>query len=161
MKALLVEYGKVHHPQATREVRKTEVDNCFAEGLFGDRKQIALQRVTWWLFTLHFCFWPEIHPTSAVGRHFIRKTILNETMKSLCGKPREHPKTATASTSLLDDEYFIPLLKQLTMNAVRLNAKKYSKVIILQRWMNQNLHSTLPINTSKIQAIIFGTRSLP
>ena len=26
MKALLVEYGKVHDPQATREVSKTEVD---------------------------------------------------------------------------------------------------------------------------------------
>ena len=32
MKALPVEYGKSHYPQATWEVRKTEADNCFAEG---------------------------------------------------------------------------------------------------------------------------------
>ena len=32
MKALLVEYGKDHHAQITFEVRKTEADNCFAEG---------------------------------------------------------------------------------------------------------------------------------
>ena len=62
MKALLVEYGKGHHPQATREVRKTEVDNCFAEGQFGDQKQVALQRVTRWLFTLHFLFQPRSAP---------------------------------------------------------------------------------------------------
>ena len=47
MKALLVQYGKDHHPQASREVRKTEVDNCFVEGQFRDQKQVALQRVTW------------------------------------------------------------------------------------------------------------------
>ena len=82
-------------------------------------------------------------------------------MKFLCGKWRKHPKTVMAWTTLLDDECVIPLLKQLTMNAVRLNTKKCSKVIVLQRWMNQNLHSTLPTNTSKIQAIIFGSRSLP
>ena len=43
-------------------MRKTEVDNCFAEWKFGDQRQVALQCVTWWLFTLHFCFKPEIHP---------------------------------------------------------------------------------------------------
>ena len=32
MKALLFEYGKDHHSQATREVRKTEVEGCIAEG---------------------------------------------------------------------------------------------------------------------------------
>ena len=32
MKALLVKQGKGNHPQATREVRKTEADNIFAEG---------------------------------------------------------------------------------------------------------------------------------
>ena len=32
MKALLVQCGKGHPPQAMREVRKTEADNCFAEG---------------------------------------------------------------------------------------------------------------------------------
>ena len=82
-------------------------------------------------------------------------------MKSLCGKRRKHPKTVMAWTTLLDDECSIPLLKQLTMNAVRLNTAKCSKIIVVQRWMNQNLHSTSPIDTSKIQAIIFGTRSLP
>ena len=88
---------------------------------------------------------------------------LNEIMKPLSGKRRKHPKNVTAWTSLLDDECFIPLLKQLTMNDVRLNAKKYSKAIVPQRWMNQNLHSTLPLikHNSKIQATIFGTRSLP
>ena len=32
MKALPIEYGKGHHAQITLEVRKTEADNCFAEG---------------------------------------------------------------------------------------------------------------------------------
>ena len=32
MKALLVERGDGNHPQTTREVRKTEADNIFAEG---------------------------------------------------------------------------------------------------------------------------------
>ena len=45
----------------------------------------------------------------------------------------KHPETVTAWTSLLDDECFIPRFKQLTMNAVRLNATKYSKVMVLQR----------------------------
>ena len=62
--------------------------------------------------------------------------------------------------SFLDNECFIPLLKQLSMNAVWLTTTKYWKPIILQRWMNRNLHSTLPSNTSKGKAIIFGTRSL-
>ena len=58
MKALLVEYGKSYHPQATWEVRQTEVDNCFAEveGQFGDQKQVFSQNATWWLSTLHFIF---------------------------------------------------------------------------------------------------------
>ena len=54
-------------------------------------------------------------------------------MKYLHGKRREHPKTLTAWTSLLDDDCFIPLLKQLTMNAILLNTTKYSKAIVLQR----------------------------
>ena len=33
MKALLVEHGEGNHPQTTREERKTEADNIFAEGL--------------------------------------------------------------------------------------------------------------------------------
>ena len=99
--------------------------------------------------------------TSSMGRHLIRKTILNEVMKSFCGKRREQPKTLTAWTSFPDDDCFIILLKQLTMNAVRLNTTKHSKAIILRRWINQNRHSTLPINTTKIQAILFGTKSLP
>ena len=45
-------------------------------------------------------------------------------MISCCGKWREQPKIVTAWTSFLDDECFIPLLKQLTMNAVRLNTTK-------------------------------------
>ena len=32
MKTLLIEYGKGHHAQITLKVRKTEADNCFAEG---------------------------------------------------------------------------------------------------------------------------------
>ena len=46
-KALLVECSKGHNPQATREVRKIEVNNCFSEGYFGDQQRVALQRVTW------------------------------------------------------------------------------------------------------------------
>ena len=95
-----------------------------------------------------------------MGQHFIGKTILNGAIKSLCRKQRKHPKFVTAWTSLLDDECFIQLLKQSTMNAVRLNTTKYSKAVILQRRMNQNVHSTLPLNINKIQAIVFGTRSL-
>ena len=60
-------------------------------------------------------------------------------------------------SSLRDAEFFISLLKQLTMNAIRISITKYSKAVVL---MNQNLHSTLPLNTSKIQAIIFEPRSL-
>ena len=60
-------------------------------------------------------------------------------------------------SSLRDDECFIPLLEQLTINTIRISITKYSKAMIL---MNQNLHSTLPLNTTKIQAIIFETRSL-
>ena len=71
--------------------------------------------------------------TPSVERHFIGKKILIEAMKSLCGKRRENPKTVMAWTTLLDDECAIPLLKQLTMNAVRLNTAKCSKVIVLQR----------------------------
>ena len=82
-------------------------------------------------------------------------------MKSLCGKQGKHPKTVMAWTTLLDDKCSIPLLKQLTMNAVKLNTAKCSKTIIVQRLMNQNLYSTLLINTSKIQVVIFRTRSLP
>ena len=32
MNALLVERGKRNHPQAAREVKKTEADNIFAKG---------------------------------------------------------------------------------------------------------------------------------
>ena len=32
MKALLVEYGKGHYLQATREMRKAEADNWYVEG---------------------------------------------------------------------------------------------------------------------------------
>ena len=72
MKALLFEYGKGLHPQATREVRKTEVDNRFAdvEGYFGDQEQVFLQRVTWSLFTLHFSFETQIHPDVFSGATF-------------------------------------------------------------------------------------------
>ena len=70
MKALLVEYGKGHHPQATREVRKTEVDNCFAKGQIGDQKPVALQRVCWWLLTLHCSFEGEINPDVFSGATF-------------------------------------------------------------------------------------------
>ena len=49
MKALLVEHG-----QATREVTKTETDNIFAEGLYDLQREVAFQRVSWWLFALHF-----------------------------------------------------------------------------------------------------------
>ena len=120
-----------------------------------------MQRVTWSLFTLHFFSSQKYILTSSAGRHFIGKKILIEAMKSLYGEQRKHPKIVMAWTTLLDDECAIPLLKQLTMNAVRLNTAKCSKIIVVQRWMNQNLHSTLPINTSKIQAAIFRTRSLP
>ena len=70
MKALLVEYSKAHHPQTIQEVRKTEVDNCFTKGYFGDQNQVALQHVTWWLFTLHFSFNLEIHPNIFSGATF-------------------------------------------------------------------------------------------
>ena len=46
-----------------------------------------------------------------------------------------------------------------TKNAVQLSTMKYSEAIILQKWMNQNLNSTLPINTGKIQAIMLGKKS--
>ena len=59
------------------------------------------------------------------------------------------------------DKCSTPLLKQLTMNAVQLNTAKCSKTIVVQRWMNHNLHCTLPMNTSKIVAVIFCIRSLP
>ena len=61
-------------------------------------------------------------------------------------------------SSVRDAECFIPLLEQLTMSTIRISITKYSKVIFL---MNQNLHSTLPLNTGKIQAKIIGPRSLP
>ena len=54
-------------------------------------------------------------------------------------------------SSLREAECFIPLLEQLTINAIRISITKYSKAIVL---MNQNLHSTLLLNTSKTQAII-------
>ena len=104
MKALLIEYGKGHHPQATRQVRKTEADNCFAEGQFGDQKQAALFPVTGGCLPCIFVSSQKYTLTSSVGRHFIEKTILSKAMKSLCGKLREHPKTFTARTSLLNDE---------------------------------------------------------
>ena len=81
-------------------------------------------------------------------------------MKSLCGKLKKHPKTIMAWTTLLYDKCVISLFKQLTMNTVRLRTAKCSKVIVLQKWMNPNLHSISLINTSKIQAIIFRTRRL-
>ena len=40
----------------------TEPDNFFAEGQFGDQKQIALQGVAYWLFASHFGFRTEINP---------------------------------------------------------------------------------------------------
>ena len=66
-------------------------------------------------------------PTTSVRRHVTGRTILNDAMKSLCGKRRDHPKFVTARTNLLDDECFIILLKQLTMNAVRLNSTNIQK----------------------------------
>ena len=51
-------------------MRKTEVDNCFTKGYSGDQKQVVLQRVTWWLFTMHFCFDLEIHPDILSGATF-------------------------------------------------------------------------------------------
>ena len=74
MKALLVEHGKGHYPQDTRQVIKAELrDNCFAKRLFGDQKQVAWQRVTWWLFALYSCFEPEIHPHVFIGATFHRE----------------------------------------------------------------------------------------
>ena len=80
-------------------------------------------------------------PRSSVGRHFMGKTILHEAMKFLCGKWRDHPKTVTAWTSLLDDECFIPLLKQLTMNVVRLNTTRAICVMIQSIFQNSTFHS--------------------
>ena len=70
MKELLVKYREGHHPQAVQEVRKTRADNCSTEGYFCDQKQVALQRFTWWLFALHFCLEPEIHPYVFNGATF-------------------------------------------------------------------------------------------
>ena len=68
-------------------------------------------------------------PMPSLDRHFIGKTILKKAMKSLCGKGRkDQPRT-----SLRNGESFIPLLKPLTMNAIRVNTTKYSKAIVLQR----------------------------
>ena len=161
MKALLVEYGKVHHPQATREVRKTEVDWSVSpkDSLVTKNKKLCWVLPSGCLPCI--LAWSQKYiPASSMGRHFILRTILNEAIKPSSGKRSKRPKSVTASTSLQDNECFIQLLKQLIMNTVRLNTKKYSKAIILHKWMNQNLYSTLPINTSKIQTI-FGRRSLP
>ena len=46
MKALLVEYCKGNHPQATREVRKTEVDHIFAKGQYDPQRSVAFQHVS-------------------------------------------------------------------------------------------------------------------
>ena len=97
--------------------------------------------------------------TSSVGWRFIQKKKSPDWGNEVFVWKVEKASRLMAWTTLLDNECAIPLLKQLTMNAVQLNTAKCSKVIFLQRWMNQNLHSTSPINTSKIQAIIFGTWS--
>ena len=123
-------------------------------------KQVPLQRVTGWLFTLHFFSSQNYILTSKMGLHFIAKNILIEAMKSFCGKRTKHGMTVVVWTILLEDECSIPLLKQLTMNPVLLNTAKCSKITVIKRGINENLHFTLPINSSKIQAVIFRTRSL-
>ena len=60
-------------------------------------------------------------------------------------------------SSLRDAKCFISFLELLTMNSIRISITKYSKAIVV---MNQNLHSTLPLSTSKIQAIIYEPWSL-
>ena len=60
-------------------------------------------------------------------------------------------------SSLRNAESFFPLLEQLAMNTIRISITKYSKAIVL---MNQNVHSTFPLNSIKIQRIIFEPRNL-
>ena len=148
MKALQVEYGKghIHKPPEKWEIRKWTALSP-KDSLVTKNKQLCSALSGGCLPSI-FVSSQKYIPTSLVKRHFIGRTIQNEAMKSLCGKRSQHPKTVTAWTSLLGDERFILLLKQLTMNAVWLNTTKCSKAIIMQSWMNQNLHSTLPLKTS-------------
>ena len=95
---------------------------------------------------------------TSMERHFTGKTILKKSNEILMWKAVRGSEDCQLRSSLRDTDCFIPLFEQLTMNTIGIRITKYSKVIVL---MNQNLHSNLPLNTDKIQAIIIEPRSLP
>ena len=104
---------------------------------------------------------PEIDPNVFSGAIFHRENDPEKGNDILVWKAEKGPEDCQSRTSLRDAECFIPLLEQLTMNAIRISTTKYSKAIVLQRWMNQNLYSTLPLNTSKMQEINIWTKKFP
>ena len=101
---------------------------------------------------------PEIDPDVFSGATFHRENDPEKGNEILVWKAVKGSEDCQLRSSLRDAECFIPLLEQLTMNTIRISIRKYSKAVVLT---NQNLQFTLPLNTSKIQAIIFESRSLP
>ena len=137
-------------------------------------RQLICRRIVWWpktssiaascLVAVCLAFWfPSQRwiPKSSVGRHFMGKTILEGAINPHveaergckgCSRPEQVFWTLSVlSSSQIADQELYSVLK----------STKYSKATILQRCITQNLHCTFPLNTSKIQTIIFGTRYLP
>ena len=52
----LVVQGKGNRPNATRSLTKEEEDKLSQSGAFGAENPVALQRIMWWMLSLHFGF---------------------------------------------------------------------------------------------------------
>ena len=91
----------------------------------------------------------------------MEETILRKAIRSMSGKRWKDPKTVSPGQvfGTLSVLSYISPANNWPYTQSGLSTIKYSKTIVLW-WMIQNLHSTLPLNTSKIQVIIFAPRSL-
>ena len=76
---------------------------------------------------------PEIDPDVFSGATFDRENNPEEDNEILVRKAEKGSGDCQPKTSLWDAECFIPLLRQLTRNEIRISTTEYSEAIVLQR----------------------------
>ena len=76
---------------------------------------------------------PEIDPVVFSGTTFHRKNDPEKDNEILVWKAEKGSEDCQPRTSHRDAECFIPHLKQLIMNAIRISTIKYLRDIVLQR----------------------------
>ena len=76
---------------------------------------------------------PEIDPDVFSGATFHRENDPEKGNEILVRKVEEGSEECQPTTNLWHTECFIPLLEQLTMNAIRINTTEYSKAIAQKR----------------------------